>query len=180
MDNLGLKRGFVRILPYKKNWAAKFSAERAELARALGQHALNIQHVGSTAVPGLAAKPIIDIAVAVSSLEIAQQLIKPLQELGYEYKGAAGVPNRRFFAKGPENHRTHYLHIAEIGTEFRCLILFRDLLIANADIASQYGVLKHDLADKFASDRALYTKGKNDFIEKTIAQGDGIHNAKPI
>lgn len=168
MKAIGLKRGTVQIVPHDARWAIEFSIERSRLIDALGDRALDIQHVGSTAVPGLAAKPIIDIAVAVPSLQAAEQLVKPLQELGYNYMGEAGVPNRRFFAKGSENNRTHYLHVSERDTEFRRLILFRDLLIANEDIANRYSTLKYDLAVKFASNRPAYTTGKNVFIETVL------------
>ena len=168
MNNLGLQRGTVQLLPYQESWATEFAAERARLAMVLGDRVLDIQHVGSTSVPGQVAKPIIDIAIAVASLDAVNELIAPLAQLGYDYKPDSGVPGRRFFAKGPESKQTHHLHLSKNDTVFRSLTQFRDRLIVDAEIAEQYSILKQDLASKFASDRASYTKGKNEFIAKVL------------
>lgn len=142
----------------------------------LGDRVLDIQHVGSTSVPGQAAKPIIDIAIAVTSLDRLDELIAPLAQLGYGYKPDAGVPGRKFFAKGPESNQTYHLHISQSGTVFRRLIQFRDKLIADAEIAEQYAILKRGLASRYSSDRASYTKGKNEFIAKVLGPMD--HDGK--
>lgn len=156
------------MMAYQQSWSNEFDTERMLLKDALGIIALDVQHIGSTAVPGLAAKPIIDIAIAVTSLMEVGQLIEPLRRLGYEDKGEAGVPDRRFFAKGPENSRTHYLHISPRGTEFSRLIKFRDVLRQRPELRKRYGRLKETLAGEFAEDRASYTSGKNTFIESVI------------
>ncbi len=169
MKDIGLKRGTVQLVPFKETWAEAFQVEKTALKSALGDNAVDIQHVGSTAIIGLTAKPIIDIAIAVPSLDIVEQLMTPLHKLGYDYTDEQGVPSRRFFAKGPESNRTHYLHISEANTEYKRLVFFRDSLNRNPELCQQYESLKRTLAAKFPSDRAAYTQGKNDFIKKILA-----------
>lgn len=146
MNAIGLQRGIVILFPYQTTWVDEFESEKLKLQHVLGDRALDIQHVGSTAVPGLAAKPIVDIAIAVSTLEIVDRLIEPLQILGYEHKGEAGVRERRFFAKGPESNRSHYLHISALCTEFSRLLKFRDILKADPELASQYEFLNKEFS----------------------------------
>ena len=106
----------VVLIPYDEAWPSLFVEERVRIERSLGSWAKGIEHVGSTAVPGLAAKPILDIMVGVRSLRDAERCIRPLEQLCYEYRGEAGVQGRLFFRKG--NPKTHHLHLTEIGSEF--------------------------------------------------------------
>jgi GrpB-like predicted nucleotidyltransferase (UPF0157 family) len=130
---------------------------------------LDIQHVGSTAIPGLGAKPIIDIMVAISELADVEKCIGPLATLGYEFRGEAGIPGRLFFGKG--SPRTHNLHRVEGQGDFwRDLILFRDFLRTHPDEASRYYELKRRLAARFGADREAYAEGKTGFIESVLAR----------
>jgi GrpB-like predicted nucleotidyltransferase (UPF0157 family) len=164
---IGLERGIVRLVPYTKEWERLFQAERPRLRAAAGKYVLDIQHVGSTSIPGMVAKPIIDIAIAVESFEEAAVCIKPIEQLGYEYKGENGIPRRHFFAKG--NPRTHHVHINEIGgRNWKDLILFRDYLVQHAEIAKEYAELKLELARRYPTDRQSYLDGKAPFIERVL------------
>ena len=117
-----------------------------------------IEHFGSTAIPGLAAKPIIDLLVGVRSLEEAKQVVvSPLKGLGYAYWSENPDPQRMFFAKGlpPNGPRTHHIHMVEPDSVLWERLLFRDYLRQHADEAARYEQLKYRLAHRFSSDRAL-------------------------
>ena len=96
---IGLQRGSVKLFPYSVEWQSLFAEEERVLRASIGTYVMDIQHVGSTAIPGLEAKPIIDIAVAVRRLEDVERCIKPLECLGYEYRADEGHPGRFFFAE---------------------------------------------------------------------------------
>lgn len=160
---IGLAPGSVQLRPYDPAWSYLYELERQELMERIGPHALAIEHIGSTAIPGIPSKPILDIAIAVTSFEEADVCVEPLADISYEYKGESGVPKRRFFSKG--NPRTHHLHILEIeSAEWANHLLFRDYLRAHPGTASAYALLKLDLAGRFANDREAYTDGKIEFI----------------
>ncbi len=169
MTNIGLTRGTVQLVPYEENWKAYFDEEAKLIKQKLGE-SVDVQHVGSTAIPGILAKPIIDIAIPYSSYETAKTWIKLLEELGYEYKGDKGVIGRLFFTKGPETKRTVYLHVVD-SDEFNRLISFRDRLIKDKELAKQYSDLKQRLAGEHADDRSMYTHGKEQFIQSVFKIG---------
>lgn len=170
---LGLDRTIVRVVPYQPAWAALFVAEAARLRAALGERVLAIEHVGSTSVPGLAAKPILDLAASVPSLAGAIDLVPDLQRLGYEHKADPELPERLYFVKGTPEHRTHHLSLAEPGSRFwRQHLLFRDVLRANPALAAEYARLKHDLAARHSTDRLAYGAGKKAFIDSVIEQAE--------
>jgi GrpB-like predicted nucleotidyltransferase (UPF0157 family) len=142
----------VVLVPYDEAWPSLFVEERARIERALGSWAEGIEHVGSTAVPGLAAKPILDIMVGVGSLRDAEQYIRPLEQLCYECRGEAGVPGRLFFRKG--DPRSHHLHVTEIGSEFwERHLVFRDYLRAHPGTAREYARIKQHLVHHQATFR---------------------------
>lgn len=171
---LGLDRTVVRVVPYQPAWAVLFAAEAARLRAALGERVLAIEHVGSTSVPGLAAKPILDLAASVPSLAAgAMDLIPDLQRLGYQHKADPELPERLYLVKGPPEHRTHHLSLAEPGSRFwRQHLLFRDLLRANPALAAEYARLKHELAARHSTDRLAYGVGKQAFIDAAIARAE--------
>lgn len=139
------------------------------MVAALGPLALAVEHVGSTSVPGLCAKPVIDIAIGVTDLLTGKECLGPLSDIAYEYKGDAGIPGRHFFAKGNPENRTHYVHVEPLnGVLWRNHILFRDFLRCHPDEAATYGQLKRALAEKYSEDRDAYALGKNDYIESVI------------
>ena len=127
---MGIGLGPVaRIVNYDPRWPRRFKEEKARILAAIGPWARSVEHVGSTAVPGLAAKPIIDILVGLRSLEDAKECITRLEAIGYEYipEYEAIRPERRYFRKGPTESRTHHLHMVETSSGFfRNHILFRD------------------------------------------------------
>lgn len=167
---LGLKTGIVQIVPYDPAWETLFAAERERIAAAIGSYVLAIEHVGSTAVPNLAAKPILDIAIGVAALDIVPACVGPLEGLGYEYKGENGLPERHYFTRGVPL-RTHHLHLVVMGQyQWSTLVPFRDHLRRNPQTLAEYQQLKEDLAAQFPHDRAAYTDGKAKFIQAVLRQ----------
>lgn len=164
---IGLEKDHVRLLPHQEIWAELFEEEKAQLEAAIGPYILDIQHVGSTSIPGIPAKPIIDIGVAVRNFEEAAVCIEPIVQLGYVYRGENGIPRRHYFRKG--NPCTHHLHMNEItGVDWQNQILFRDFLRINPEVASEYGRLKSKLAKRHKSDREGYLQAKAPFIENVL------------
>jgi GrpB-like predicted nucleotidyltransferase (UPF0157 family)/predicted kinase len=160
-------REAVEIVPYDPAWPAQFEAERAQIAAALDGLARAIHHVGSTAVPGLDGKPIIDTMVVVRHLDDAARCIAPLQALGYAFIDYPQNVDRRFFRKG--RPRTHHLHIVAEGSQSLADHLdFRDALRADPALRQQYQDLKHALASGYRNDRAQYSERKGAFVEGTI------------
>ena len=165
----GLPSGQVSIEDYTRQWLEAFEEECDRLVAAVGPLALAIEHVGSTSVPGLCAKPVIDIAIGVTDLLTGKECVGPLSDIAYEYKGDAGIPGRHFFAKGNPENRTHYVHVEPLNSVlWRNHILFRDYLRCHPDEAAIYGQLKRALAEKFSEDRDAYALGKNNYIETII------------
>lgn len=158
----------IEIFPYNPAWPAMFEAEKSRLISVLGDSALKIEHMGSTAVPGLGAKPVIDIMIAVATLAIADaRCVGAIQTLGYEYVSEFEtiMPFRRFFRRDDEaGVRTHHIHLVEITHDFwRRQLLFRDYLRAHADARADYERLKRSLAPQF-TDMNEYANAKSDFI----------------
>ncbi|MDP4220595.1 MAG: GrpB family protein [Bacteroidota bacterium] len=145
-----------------------FEAERLELMEAIGHYVADIQHIGSTSVRGLAAKPIVDILIGLRRLLDAQDCIMPIEALGYEYvpEYESVFPERRYFRKSTNGKRTHHIHMVELGSDFwKRHILFRDELRSDPIATKEYESLKRSLAVTFENDREGYTDGKTDFIE---------------
>lgn len=168
---LGLKRDKVILLPHQTEWAKLFEQERALIETALAANVLEVQHIGSTAIPDLKAKPILDIAVAVRNFEDAFVCVAPLEHLGYLYRGEYGIARRHYFVKGPEDVRSHHLHMLEIHSEnWQNHLLFRNHLKAHSEVAAAYGELKMALARRYPNDREGYTEGKHDFVQSVLAK----------
>lgn len=164
---LGLEPGTAAIASYSAAWAMLFAQEKQRLQAAIGEHTLAIEHVGSTSVPGLAAKPIIDIAVAVADLRAVADCVAPLAKLGYNYKGEYGLAGRHYFNKG--NPRTHHLHmVTRASDHWRNHLLFRDYLRQHPEIVAQYASLKQSLATQFKADIEQYTCSKAPFITRVL------------
>jgi GrpB-like predicted nucleotidyltransferase (UPF0157 family) len=157
----------VEIVPYDPVWPTAYLEEEACIRAALGDLALAIHHVGSTAVPELDAKPIIDIAVVVRRLENAITCIAPLRKLDYAFINHPQNVDRRFFRKGFP--RTHHLHIVTAeSTPLREFLVFRDALRANPIWRQEYANLKVGLASQHKEERATYTKKKGDLVERVL------------
>ncbi|WP_232820527.1 GrpB family protein, partial [Halorussus litoreus] len=131
----------------------------------------DFEHVGSTAVDGLPAKPIVDMIAVVTELDDAVELVPVLEDHGYEYRPNDAVADRLFFAKGPRTNRTHYLSLCERDSDcYREQVAFRDYLRANPEVAAEYGQLKRELAETYPDDRASYTEAKGEFVERVLAE----------
>ena len=164
---IGLEPGIVRLSPYNPEWAKLYHAEKALLTRTIGGFVRDIQHVGSTAIPGIPAKPIIDIAIAVDDFNRARECIPPLQLLGYDYRGENGIPRRHYFEKG--DPRTFHIHVNEISSRnWEDQVLFRDYLIAHPKLAGEYAELKTSLAARYPDDRDAYLEAKGPFIQRAL------------
>ena len=169
---LGLRRGTVKVVAYSAEWPRLFARERRRLRAALGARALAVEHVGSTAVAGLCAKPIIDIGIAVGSLADVAACVAPLERLGYEYLGDRHGTGQHFFARGGDSCRTHYVHVvAHDDPQWAVYLRFRDRLRADPAARDEYARLKRALAAAHAADRAAYTRNKEAFIRRILAEG---------
>lgn len=161
----------IIIKEYDSKWPAIFEAEKSALMEAIGHYVADIQHIGSTAVEGLAAKPVIDILIGLRRLLDAQDCILPIEGMEYEYvpEFEDEFPERRYFRKTANGKRTHQIHMVEIGSDFwKRHLAFRDKLRSNKTRADEYAALKKDLAEKFRSDRKGYTDAKSPFIESIL------------
>lgn len=158
------------IVEYQDEWPKKFERERQRLANAVGEFVETIEHIGSTSVPGLSAKPVIDITIGVKDLAIAdEKIVQAIVDLGYEYvaKFEDQMPTRRYFRRADENGiRTHQIHLwATDDPEYERHIVFRDYLRAHPDEAAAYADLKRSLIDKFDTG-SDYADAKSDFIRE--------------
>ena len=157
----------VRIVPYDAAWPARFERERTALEQALGPWISGgVHHVGSTAVPGLEAKPTIDVMVGVRSLEEARGCFEPLAALSYQY--APYRPEEmHWFCKPDRSRRLFHLHLVPTGSRrYHTTLAFRDLLREDSSVAARYAALKRSLASRFANDRDAYTAAKAEFISE--------------
>ena len=161
----------VVIVPYNPEWSREFEQERARLEETFASTNAVIEHIGSTAVPGLAAKPVIDIMVGVAALSDAEARIDSLRAEGYEYvpEYEAQLPQRRYFRKPLAGPRTHHVHCVLRGSSFwHDHLTFRDYLRAHPAAARAYATLKQDLASRHAADREAYSEGKSEFIRSIL------------
>jgi GrpB-like predicted nucleotidyltransferase (UPF0157 family) len=169
---IGLEKGVVRLASHNVDWARVYEGERARIEAAIGAHILEVQHVGSTSIPGLAAKPIIDIAVGVEDFEVARVCIAPLEALGYTYHGENGISGRHYFTRGdPTLYHTHMHEVT--SRAWGNLVLFRDYLLQHPKEVRAYLALKRRLAEQHRHDRRAYTEGKAAFIERILRLARG-------
>jgi GrpB-like predicted nucleotidyltransferase (UPF0157 family) len=169
----------VIVVPYDPGWPASFESLRTVLAAALGEIARAIHHVGSTAVPGLPAKPILDVDVEITSRRDLPETVHRLGLLGYRAAGDLGIPGREAYDRsGPDVPRDgsgrswpeHHLYVcASDVTELRRHLLLRDFLRANPARAAEYAALKRTLAVRFREDREAYAEGKSELIASMLA-----------
>lgn len=171
-SSLGLQRGRVILREYNPEWKELFKEEKHQLEEILGSKIIIIEHIGSTAIPGIKAKPILDIMLAIEYLDNWQQIQKPLTQLGYEFrKDFRKEQQHILFVKGSEESRTHYLKITELNSKFWIdNVLFRDFLTQNTKYRDQYQKLKERLSKQYQDNRELYTRDKEEFILKVLRQ----------
>lgn len=162
----------IEIVEYDPRWPTMFEEEAARIVAAQGNDlVVAIEHFGSTAIPGLAAKPVIDLMVGVHSIEASKPIIPSLEALEYIYWRDDPRPGRMFFVKGMPpfgKRRTHHVHVVEAYGEFWERLLFRDYLRAHPKEAKRYEMLKRNLAERFQKNREGYTNGKSIYVEMVM------------
>ena len=165
----GSPREAVFLREHDPAWFTIGAQIVARLRPLLGERVVAVEHVGSTAVPGLAAKPIIDIAVGLSRLEDYESLIQPLAALDYNYIPEIRIPGEYFFRRHEPS--AFHLHVLEYNSpHWQNYLFFRDYLCANPQVAQEYIELKRELAERYANDRPSYTRGKAQFIEQMLQE----------
>jgi GrpB-like predicted nucleotidyltransferase (UPF0157 family) len=164
----GLAHGTVQLAEWTPRWAELFAEEAQRLRIALGNLAVAIEHYGSTSVPGLVAKPLLDILVGGPEATDAAPYRVALEPLGYDYAAHAGVPEHLVFGRGTA--RTHLVHVVRYGGgAWHRALAFRDALRADAGLRERYAALKRDLAQQHGAERSHYTAAKSAFVEHVLA-----------
>ena len=155
----------VRIVDYDPAWPALAESELRRIKDALGEVAVRLEHVGSTAVPGVAAKPILDLQLSVEAIESRERYVGPLERQGYLFVPAPKSPDHHFFAKPPERPRSYHLHVCAASSEheFRHIAV-RDFLRTHAEEAARYAALKRRLVALHPQDRLAYIEGKDEYV----------------
>jgi GrpB-like predicted nucleotidyltransferase (UPF0157 family) len=162
---LGLANNAVRLSDHNSLWADLYREEEKRIIAAIGHLIIDLQHFGSTAIPGIKAKPILDMLAGVAELENAMLCKAPLESVGYDYIARAGIANDYVFGKGMP--RTHYLHVVEFGgAKWRDHLCFRDRLRKDPHLAQAYEKLKEELSRKFSDSHAKYHDAKSKFINE--------------
>ncbi len=163
----GLTQAVV-VVPHNAEWHGAFQAEARALRSMLGEWVIRIHHIGSTAIPGIYAKPVIDLLLEVAEVETLDEHAAAMESLGYEAMGEYGIPGRRYFRKDSEDGvRTHQVHAFQAGSsEVKRHLAFRDYLTAHPAVAAEYSALKRKLAEDFPEDIHAYMEGKDPFIKE--------------
>ncbi len=169
----------VEVIPHNPTWRITFIEDSKQIALAMGENVVTIHHIGSTAIPSIYAKPIIDFLIEVKDIAKVDDQNLAMAVLGYEAMGEFGIRDRRFFLKNSAaGKRTHHLHTFEAKSpEIKRHLAFRDYIIAHPEVAQKYSELKRELAKKYPEDIQGYMKGKNGFIrevEKTALEWQNL------
>lgn len=166
-----MRKPEVHLSEYNPNWVIQFDEEKKRILSTIGHKIIGIEHIGSTSVEGLVAKPIIDILVGVQELDEISNLVRPLGEIEFEYVPKPEFKDRYFFRKGLWGQGTCHLHICEFNSsEWIDKLMFRDYLRLHPQVAQKYALLKEELASTHPFDRPTYTKKKEPFIQKIIVK----------
>ena len=167
---IGLRRHTVRLVEHEPGWAALFASEATAIRRLLGDIIVDVQHVGSTAVPGLVAKPILDIAIAASAPDLVVLVADRLRDAGYLDRGSAGRNGGHLLVKeAAPDVRTVHLHVVDVtDPQWDDYIRFRDMLRDDDAIRHAYHDLKRELAETCGNDRQAYTSGKAAFVRSIL------------
>ena len=157
----------MNLAPYDSDWPLEFAAEAERIERACDGLVIRLEHIGSTSVPGLAAKPVIDVLAGRPGNVSGERYVPAFRQLGYEHKGAYGIPGRNYFRRG--SPRTHHVHLVSWSSDlWRDHLLFRDYLRANPTTAREYETIKRELAAVYVNDRERYTDAKGPFIRSIV------------
>ncbi|HPX27622.1 MAG TPA: GrpB family protein [Treponemataceae bacterium] len=166
---LGLSNQTISLMPYTALWKKKFRDEKRLIQKNLQDPTFIIEHIGSTSVPGLAAKPIIDIGIGITDKTDINRFISAMQKAGYEYKGENDIEGRHYFVKGSELQRLFHVHAFHLNApEWKSHLLFRNKLRSNKILANQYECLKIEKWKTHYGDRAAYTDSKDEFIKSVL------------
>jgi GrpB-like predicted nucleotidyltransferase (UPF0157 family) len=166
-NSLGLESGVVRIVEYDARWPALFTAEEQRIRDHCGTLAPRLEHVGGTSIPGMSAKPVLDIVAGRPHDTSIQEYVAALQQAGYEHCGEQGVPGREFFCRGEP--RAFHLHLVEEGGPlWRDYVAFRDYLRAHTKAARRFADLKRALAARFSQDREAYMNAKSPHVQEIL------------
>jgi GrpB-like predicted nucleotidyltransferase (UPF0157 family) len=161
--------GTVRLAPPAEGWATKFAQIRAKLRSALGEAVVRIDHVGSTSIPGIAAKPVIDVQVSVQDIEDEPVYVPHIEALGWPLRSREPASGHRYFRDPAGAPRRVHIHVCQTGSKWeRDHLLFRDYLRAHADIAHDYEAVKRAAAEQYSENRLAYTEAKGPFIEAVL------------
>ncbi|MGG3586019.1 hypothetical protein CN890_18385 [Priestia megaterium] len=165
---LGIERGLVKLEPYNDKWSKLFDEERELLSSQLKELISAIEHVGSTSIEGLFAKPIIDIAIGVSSLDVIIELKEKVKDLGY-VEVPVSIDGKHVFARYKEKKITHFLHVMIYNQSLWIdQISFRDYLRSDTDAKIEYIKIKEELANKYSNDVVSYTNEKGEFVDHIL------------
>jgi len=157
----------VRLVPYDSTWPLEFAVEAERITRACDGLPLRLEHIGSTSIPGLAAKPVIDILAGRPGNVPGTRYVDAFKQIGYEHKGAYGIPGRNYFRRGTP--RTHHVHMVSLSSDlWRDHLLFRDYLRAHPEIAREYETIKRELAAMYLDDKEQYTDAKGPFVRAIV------------
>lgn len=160
----GIMMRKIEVVPYENYWSEKFQQEARRLQEAIPE-TVKVHHIGSTSVPGLAAKPIIDMIMEVENIECIDSWQQQFYDLGYIAKGENGISGRRFYIHGTEEKRSYHLHVYGRGNpEITRHLAFRDYMRAHCEEARAYALLKKELAETYTYDADQYVEGKTEFI----------------
>ena len=166
--NHGDTQTVVTVVAYDPSWPARYEAERRIVAAALGGDAVLIEHIGSTSVPGLAAKPIIDIVIAARRIPLPAPCVSAMEAIGYEHLGEYGIPGREYFRKIRPAPRTHHVHVYAVGDErVAAHLVLRDYLRSHPSDAERYGTFKRTLAST-PKDAREFSAGKAELIAELL------------
>lgn len=167
---LGLKRGTVKLVEYNPEWAELFEKEKTAIQEVLGDQVVDIEHIGSTSIPGMLAKPILDLAVAVETLDDYEQYTPLFEKLGYKFmRDQRSYQGSILYVKGPEENRTHYLKLGLRDSDFwKENLLFRNYLTTHPEKAKEYRELKRCLFEKHSGVRECYTEDKHEFVQEVL------------
>lgn len=164
----------IFLVPYDPNWPTKFQKEKELLEKTLGKYITGgIYHVGSTSIPGISAKPIIDILIGVESLEKSRPSIDILKDIAYLYAPYKTEYEHWFCKPSPERREFHLHLMPSNSPEFKAKIAFRDYLIDHPEESKKYEALKVKLAREFTEDREAYTQAKTEFVKEIVAKALG-------
>lgn len=157
----------VEVVPYRSEWRDLFTVEAQAIAKILKPNLVEIYHIGSTSIPNIYAKPIIDLLLAVNKIEDVDRQNTAMANLGYQAMGEFGISDRRYFRKNNAlGKRTHHVHIFPVDSpQIKRHLAFRDYLIAHPLIAQKYSDLKRKLAQQYPHDIHGYMDGKDEFIQ---------------